>query len=39
MPAHDAEPERTVTLCQRKSSKLGAGLGKTTGWIQAHSNA
>ena len=33
MPAHDAEPERTVTLCQRKSGKLGAGLGKTTGWI------
>lgn len=22
-----------ITLCQRKKSKLGAGLGKTTGWI------
>ncbi|MFM2437373.1 MAG: hypothetical protein RLZ55_182, partial [Actinomycetota bacterium] len=31
-----AEPEaptRQVTLLQRKSSKVGAGLGKTTGWI------
>jgi 2,4-dienoyl-CoA reductase (NADPH2) len=25
--------KRTVTLLQRKTSKLGAGLGKTTGWI------
>ena len=25
--------ERTVYLCQRKKGKLGAGLGKTTGWI------
>ncbi|MGW4633793.1 oxidoreductase [Nocardia sp. NPDC004415] len=24
---------RTVTVLQRKTSKLGAGLGKTTGWI------
>ncbi len=24
---------RTIYLCQRKTSKLGAGLGKTTGWI------
>ena len=24
---------REVTLCQRKAGKLGAGLGKTTGWI------
>ena len=24
---------RQVTLCQRKSGKLGSGLGKTTGWI------
>ncbi|MET8427694.1 NADPH-dependent 2,4-dienoyl-CoA reductase [Nocardia sp. NPDC004860] len=24
---------RTVTLLQRKTSKVGAGLGKTTGWI------
>jgi 2,4-dienoyl-CoA reductase (NADPH2) len=27
------KPVRTVYLCQRKSSKPGAGLGKTTGWI------
>ncbi|MBT8092486.1 MAG: NADPH-dependent 2,4-dienoyl-CoA reductase [Gammaproteobacteria bacterium] len=26
-------PAREVTLLQRKSGKLGAGLGKTTGWI------
>ena len=26
-------PPRQVTLCQRKTGKLGAGLGKTTGWI------
>ncbi|MEV0064525.1 NADPH-dependent 2,4-dienoyl-CoA reductase [Nocardia sp. NPDC050718] len=26
-------PVREVTLLQRKSSKVGAGLGKTTGWI------
>ena len=26
-------PVRQVTLLQRKSRKLGAGLGKTTGWI------
>jgi len=26
-------PRRQVTLCQRKTGKLGAGLGKTTGWI------
>ncbi|HEY4082353.1 MAG TPA: NADPH-dependent 2,4-dienoyl-CoA reductase [Burkholderiaceae bacterium] len=28
-----AEPERTVLLFQRKSGKVGASLGKTTGWI------
>ena len=31
-----AEPEpspREVTLLQRKTTKVGAGLGKTTGWI------
>lgn len=28
-----APPERNVTLLQRKRSKAGAGLGKTTGWI------
>jgi len=27
------EPARAVTLLQRKAGKLGAGLGKTTGWI------
>ncbi|MEU9338516.1 NADPH-dependent 2,4-dienoyl-CoA reductase [Streptomyces sp. NPDC048290] len=26
-------PPRTVHLLQRKTAKLGAGLGKTTGWI------
>ncbi len=26
-------PERQITLLQRKKGKLGAGLGKTTGWI------
>ena len=26
-------PARAVTLLQRKASKLGKGLGKTTGWI------
>jgi 2,4-dienoyl-CoA reductase (NADPH2) len=26
-------PARHVTLMQRKAGKLGAGLGKTTGWI------
>ncbi|MEM1267116.1 MAG: NADPH-dependent 2,4-dienoyl-CoA reductase [Pseudomonadota bacterium] len=26
-------PARKVTLLQRKAKKLGAGLGKTTGWI------
>jgi len=26
-------PARHVTLLQRKAGKLGAGLGKTTGWI------
>ena len=31
-PQPDA-PAREVTLLQRKSSKLGKGLGKTTGWI------
>ncbi|HEY9438685.1 MAG TPA: NADPH-dependent 2,4-dienoyl-CoA reductase [Streptomyces sp.] len=27
------EPPRTVHLLQRRTSKVGAGLGKTTGWI------
>jgi len=32
-PADDPAPARQVYLCQRKAGKLGAGLGKTTGWI------
>ena len=32
-PEQDAAPAREITLCQRKSGKLGKGLGKTTGWI------
>ena len=28
-----APPPRTVYLLQRKATPLGAGLGKTTGWI------
>ncbi|MBT2397893.1 NADPH-dependent 2,4-dienoyl-CoA reductase [Streptomyces sp. ISL-100] len=28
-----APQTRTVTLIQRKAAKVGAGLGKTTGWI------
>ncbi|MDT9001627.1 NADPH-dependent 2,4-dienoyl-CoA reductase [Paucibacter sp. APW11] len=31
-PAPEA-PNRQITLLQRKAGKLGAGLGKTTGWI------
>lgn len=31
--AHHPEPAREVWLMQRKASKLGKGLGKTTGWI------
>ena len=27
------KPARQVIMCQRKASKPGAGLGKTTGWI------
>lgn len=27
------QPEREVTLLQRKTSKLGANLGKTSGWV------
>lgn len=32
VPEQEA-PARQVVMLQRKSSKLGAGLGKTTGWI------
>jgi 2,4-dienoyl-CoA reductase (NADPH2) len=31
--AQPAPAARQVTLLQRKAGKLGAGLGKTTGWI------
>ncbi|WP_341873893.1 FAD-dependent oxidoreductase [Leucobacter coleopterorum] len=31
-PIEEAPP-RQVTMLQRKASKIGAGLGKTTGWI------
>ena len=27
------KPARQITMCQRSQGKLGAGLGKTTGWI------
>ena len=36
----EAEPrpaDRQITLCQRSTGKLGAGLGKTTGWIHRRS--
>ena len=29
----DPQPVRQIFLMQRKSSKLGAGLGKTSGWV------
>ena len=32
-PAHSEAPVREVYLLQRKKSKVGAKLGKTTGWI------
>lgn len=32
-PPRVSPPARQVVLLQRKSGKLGAGLGKTTGWI------
>lgn len=31
--AHPHQAERQIYLLQRKTGKLGAGLGKTTGWI------
>lgn len=33
MPADPSPSPREVTLLQRKDSRLGKGLGKTTGWI------
>jgi len=32
-PAEDPEPLRDIYLLQRKTTKPGRGLGKTTGWI------
>ncbi|PXX41961.1 NADPH-dependent 2,4-dienoyl-CoA reductase [Undibacterium pigrum] len=32
-PAHLEKSERLIFLLQRKTSKVGDGLGKTTGWI------
>ncbi len=36
---HTETPEKNVYLLQRKKSKPGAGLGKTTGWIHRSSLA
>ena len=33
-PAHEPPPPRQLWLLQRKDSKVGAGLAKTTGWIR-----
>ena len=33
VPAAAPEPVRQLYLLQRKTSKLGAGLGKTSGWV------
>jgi 2,4-dienoyl-CoA reductase (NADPH2) len=33
VPPVAAEPVRQIYLMQRKASKLGAGLGKTSGWV------
>ena len=32
-PMKDDPPVREVTLMQRKNTKVGAGLGKTSGWV------
>ncbi len=34
MPVQEALPPRQLWLLQRKRSKVGAGLAKTTGWIR-----
>jgi 2,4-dienoyl-CoA reductase (NADPH2) len=34
MPPHEAAPARQLWLLQRKSSKVGEDLAKTTGWIR-----
>ncbi len=36
-PAESAPSARTITMCQRGDKKMGAGLGKTTGWIHRQS--
>jgi 2,4-dienoyl-CoA reductase (NADPH2) len=33
LPPSQPEPVRQLYLLQRKTSKLGAGLGKTSGWV------
>jgi 2,4-dienoyl-CoA reductase (NADPH2) len=33
VPASQPEPVRQLYLLQRKTSRLGAGLGKTSGWV------
>ncbi|MFT5879513.1 MAG: 2,4-dienoyl-CoA reductase (NADPH2), partial [Moritella sp.] len=33
VPAQAAKAQRDVYLLQRKASKVGAGLGKTSGWV------
>ena len=33
VPPHEAHPLRQIFLMQRKVSKVGAGLGKTSGWV------
>jgi 2,4-dienoyl-CoA reductase (NADPH2) len=33
VPAHPEPSPREVVLLQRKSTRIGAGLGKTTGWV------
>ncbi|RZT05744.1 2,4-dienoyl-CoA reductase (NADPH2) [Duganella sp. CF402] len=33
VPAQNPEPVRQLYLLQRKTSRLGAGLGKTSGWV------
>lgn len=37
MPPEIAQPEREIFLLQRKTSKVGKDLGKTTGWIHRSS--
>lgn len=37
MPKYSMTPQRDITLLQRSTEKIGAKLGKTTGWIhRAH---